>query len=123
MVSSNPFAGLPPRTTIFSFLLSVCNNKLLSPPKKATFLPSSLLNENCERASNLIPKPLYPYLSRSALLVHFTCPKSQFHGVNFVFKSLETRYLIHRNKRIPPISTLLLNYKSIPVLKQDYYLL
>ena len=38
-------------------------------------LPSD--DENSERESNLIPKPVYTYLSGSAFLVSFTDPNKQ----------------------------------------------
>ena len=49
-------------------------------------LPSG--NKNCERESNLIPQPLYLYLSRSAFLVSFTDPNKQLPNAKSVFKSL-----------------------------------
>ena len=39
-------------------------------------LPSA--NENSERESNLIPKPVYMYLSGSTFLVSFTDPISNY---------------------------------------------
>ena len=46
------------------------------------------VNENPERESNLMPKPLYLYLSGSAFLVSFTYPNKQFFNVKSVFKFL-----------------------------------
>ena len=46
-------------------------------------LPS--VNENSERESNLMPLPLYLYLSISAFLVTFVDPKKQLFNVKSVF--------------------------------------
>ena len=56
----------------------------------ATFLhqlPSA--HENGKRVSNLSAKPLYPYLSGSALLVNFITPNNQLPSVKLVFISLD----------------------------------
>ena len=51
--------GPSSRTRIFFFLLSVCLYKLFFIPKTTSFLSNYPIdNENCERASNSIPKPL-----------------------------------------------------------------
>ena len=39
-VCSNPSVGPLPRIKIFSFLLSVCRDELISTPKVITFLPT-----------------------------------------------------------------------------------
>ena len=45
-------------------------------------------NENSERESNPMPKPLYLYLSRLAFLVNFTDPNKQLPNAKFVYKFL-----------------------------------
>ena len=49
-------------------------------------LPS--VNENSERESNPMLRPLYLYLSGSAFLVSFTDSHKQFFNVKSVFKFL-----------------------------------
>ena len=44
-------------------------------------------NENNDCVSNLMPQPLYLYLSVSAFLVSFTAPNRQSFRANSVFKS------------------------------------
>ena len=48
-------------------------------------LPSG--NENSERESNLIPYPVYTYLSGSAFLTNLTPPNKQSFTVKSEFKS------------------------------------
>ena len=50
-------------------------------------LPSG--NENSERTSNLIPQPVYTYLSGSAFLANVTPPNEQSFKVKSEFKSCE----------------------------------
>ena len=51
--------GPSPKTKISLFLFSGNTEKLLSIQKTITFLPHAPIdNENCEHASNPIPKPL-----------------------------------------------------------------
>ena len=76
------------RTRISIFLLSVCFDKVLSTPKITTLLPhSSIDNENCERASNPLPKPLHLYLLGSAFLVNLRALNRQSPSVKSVSKS------------------------------------
>ena len=55
VVSSNSCAGLSPRTKIYYFLLSICNDKLLSTPKIIAFLLQSIFgNKKGKWESDLI---------------------------------------------------------------------
>ena len=77
-----------------SFLnFSTCTEEPLSTPKATTYVTHSRekcererKREKCERASNPITKPLYTYLSKSALLCNFTAPNKQLLNVKSVFK-------------------------------------
>ena len=46
-------------------------------------------NKKCERVSNPLPKPLYPYTSGLAYLVNFTTSNKQLSNVISVFRSLD----------------------------------
>ena len=90
MELSNPCVGPSSRIKISFFLLSTCTGKLLSTPKKMTFLPQLPSGyENCERASNPVPQPIYPYLSGLAFLANITALNKQLPNVKSVFKSLD----------------------------------
>ena len=68
MESCYPCVGPSPTNKIFSFLLSICINELISAPK--IMVPS--VNENSEQESNPATYPQYLYLSGSAFLVSFS---------------------------------------------------
>ena len=85
VVTSNPCAGPLPRIKISFLLLSIWADELISTPRMITFLstlPSG--KEYSPQESNLMPWPVYLYLSRCVFLVSFTDPNQQLHSVKWV---------------------------------------
>ena len=87
VVSSNLCVEPLPRTKIYTFLLSIWTNELLSTPKITTFLPQSKFGTaKSERESNPIPYLELEYLSGSIFLVNVTTPNKQHFRAKSAFK-------------------------------------